>query len=168
MHGRSSSEHSLLGILISDYSFSDLISFISKVIQSGQKAHIITLNPEMVARQANDEKFHQALHGAELRIVDGNGILVAARILGKTIQHRIPGVELVEELIRVGQEKSWSFYFLGSSPEVVTRFVENLKTHAPKTLVSGFHHGYFQDSLPIIEDINRSKPDILLVKTAAS
>lgn len=41
--------------------------------------------------------------------------------------------------------------------------MKNLKIHAPKTLISGFHHGYFQDSLPIIEDINRSKPDILLV-----
>ncbi|NLJ50115.1 MAG: WecB/TagA/CpsF family glycosyltransferase [Candidatus Atribacteria bacterium] len=157
------SEHSFLGILIADCAVSDLISYITESIQSGQKAHIVTLNPEMVARQATDEEFHQALHSAELRIVDGNGILLAARILGKAIQHRTPGVELVEELLRVGQEKSWSFYFLGSSPEFVTKLVKNLKIHAPKTLISGFHHGYFQDSLPIIEDINRSKPDILLV-----
>ncbi|QPM67350.1 WecB/TagA/CpsF family glycosyltransferase [Atribacter laminatus] len=163
MHGGSSSEHSLLGILISDYSFSDLVSFISEAIQSGQKAHIITLNPEMVARQATDDEFYQALHSADLRIVDGNGILVAARILGITIQHRIPGVELMEELLRIGQEKSWSFYFLGSSPEIVTRLVKNLEIHASKTIISGYHHGYFQDSLPIIEDINQSKPDILLV-----
>ncbi|HHT10347.1 MAG TPA: WecB/TagA/CpsF family glycosyltransferase [Atribacter sp.] len=163
MQGGSSSEYSLLGILIADYAISDLISYITESIQSGQKAHIITLNPEMVARQATDGEFYQALHGAELRIVDGNGILLAARILGKAIQHRTPGIELVEELLRVGQEKSWSFYFLGSSSEVVTRLVKNLKIHAPKTLISGFHHGYFQDSLPIIEDINRSKPDILLV-----
>ncbi|NLJ37775.1 MAG: WecB/TagA/CpsF family glycosyltransferase, partial [Candidatus Atribacteria bacterium] len=30
-------------------------------------------------------------------------------------------------------------------------------------IISGYHHGYFENSLPIIEDINRSKPDILLV-----
>ena len=63
----------------------------------------------MVARQASDGEFYQALHGAELRIVDGNGILLAANIR-KAIQHRTPGIELVEELLRVGQE-SWSFYF---------------------------------------------------------
>lgn len=163
MPGGSLSEHSFLDILITNCTFSELISYIAEAVQSGQKTHIITLNPEMVARQATDKEFQQALHSAELRIVDGNGILLAARILGKTIQHRIPGVELVEELLRIGQEKSWSFYFLGSSQEVVTRFVKNLEIHAPKILVSGFHHGYFEDSLPIIEDINRSKPDILLV-----
>lgn len=160
---KSSTEQSLFNILIADYSLTDLISFIANTIYSGQKVHIITLNPEMVARQVVDEKFRQALNSAELRIADGNGILIAARILGKTIYHRIPGVELVEELLKVGQKRGWSFYFLGSSQEVITRLVNILTKQSPKICISGFHHGYFQDSLPIIEDINRLKPDILLV-----
>lgn len=163
MQEGSLSELSLLGILITDCNLSDLFSYITETIQNNQKAHIVTLNPEMVARQTTDEEFKIALQSAELRIVDGNGILLASRILGKTIKHRIPGVEIVEELLKIGQEKRWSFYFLGSSQEVISKFIENLKILAPKTIISGYHHGYFENSLPIIEDINRSKPDILLV-----
>jgi len=117
----------------------------------------------MIARQATDEQFRQAINQADFRVADGNGLLIAAKILGRAIQHRIPGIELVESLLLEGQKRGWSFYFLGGKTEVVSLLTEVLQDQYPQIAISGFHHGYFHDSFPIIEDINQASPDILFV-----
>ena len=156
-------EQQLFNLRVNDISLPELMKIFSHSIATHQKVHVVTLNPEMVVRQAVDQQFRQALTQADFRIADGAGLMIAANFFGKTLHHRIPGIELVMELIRVGQEEGWSFYFLGSSQEVMNKLIKSLREKFPRMIISGFHHGYFQDSSPIVEEINRLQPNVLLV-----
>ncbi len=153
----------LFGIPVFDGSLSDLIRIISQAITNHTQIHIVTLNPEMIARQASDPRFRESILRAEYRIADGKGIILASKILGKRVQHRIPGVELVEALFRESQQKHWSFYFLGSREEVIAVLAKTIQYRFPGLRIAGFHHGYFQESSKILEDINRHHSDVLLV-----
>ena len=62
------------------------------------------------------------------------GIVLAARLLGKLIAHRVTGVDLVERLAERGSRTGLRFFLLGASPGVAERAAGVL---AGTTAVSG-------------------------------
>ncbi len=76
--------------------------------------------------------------------------------------HVISGVDLVIELL---QQKGLSFYFVGSSEDVIKKTVDNTKRNYPNATIVGSSHGFFSefDSPDVIKSIIDAKPDIILV-----
>jgi len=133
-------------------------------IEKKEKTHVITANPEILARGFQEEELNKVLKEAEIVVADGIGVVMASRFLGEAISHRLPGVEIGEALMMQAEEKEWRFYFLGGREEVVEEAVKELKEKYPHLEIGGFHHGYFGDNdEEVIKDINRASPDILFV-----
>ena len=123
---------------------------------------VVTLNPELVVRARRDEELAQAVQNASLVTADGVGILWAAkRLLGVELPERVPGVELSEALLARGGPKL-SVYFLGGKEGVAERAAEYARTRYG-VRVAGAHHGYFTDPTPVLAEIRRARPDLVLV-----
>lgn len=89
-------------------------NLLSKPSSSSKKGfYIVTPNPEFVIESLKDRDLQRILNEADLSIPDGIGVLWASRILGRGIEHRCGGADLVELLLREGNEKNWVFFFLG-------------------------------------------------------
>lgn len=153
----------LFGFSFYDCSLSELLEVLEDKIEKKEKVHVVTANPEILARGFQEEGLSEVLKEAEIMVADGIGVVMASRFLGEAINHRLPGIEIGEALITRGEGKGWRFYFLGGREEVVEKAVNELKKRHPHLEVSGFHHGYFEDDGEIIEDINRVNPHILFV-----
>ena len=89
-------------------SFSDLVSSIS----NKQIRWIITANPEILLHARKDKDYRDAIQKADLRIADGFGIVLMARLFGKKL-HRVTGVDLAEAIMKHAAEKDWSVAFVG-------------------------------------------------------
>ncbi len=152
-----------LGLALWEGDVSELMVIARDAVRGRKQLHIVTLNPEMVARQAYDCSFREALRTADLLVPDGIGIVWAARFLQRKILRRLPGIELAEHMIARGEKEKWSFYFLGGEPGVAEGAIAHLCRRYPRLQVVGFHHGYFQDHQRIVRDINEREPDVLLV-----
>src|SRR5256886_4338761 len=72
----------------------------------------------MLVRAARDEQVRRALSNAALVIADGAGVVLAARILGRPVFARVPGVELVQELCARAAIEQWRVFLLGAAPGV--------------------------------------------------
>ncbi|HET9110801.1 MAG TPA: WecB/TagA/CpsF family glycosyltransferase, partial [Ktedonobacterales bacterium] len=67
---------------------------ICALIEQGQRAHVVTLNPEIVMRTRRDAGLARIIHAARLVTADGVGILWALRLTGRRLPERVTGVDL--------------------------------------------------------------------------
>ncbi|WP_298844609.1 WecB/TagA/CpsF family glycosyltransferase [uncultured Clostridium sp.] len=81
------------------------------------------------------------------------------------VPERVTGYYLLLETLKVGNQKGWSFYLLGSDEEVNSRASQYITKNYPNVKIAGRHHGYSKkdEDYLIIENIRSSDPDILIV-----
>ncbi len=125
--------------------------------------YVVTPNPEIVWLAREDEKLRLALNEASLVLPDGIGIAYGAKILGRPLKTRVPGIEFATAFIaRLASENKKVFLF-GAKPGVAELAAGNLREKFPGLIICGTADGYYKDDAPIIAAINEAKPDFLLV-----
>ncbi len=126
-------------------------------------ACVVTPNPEIVWLARKDDALRAALAEADLVLADGIGVIYGAKILGRPLVARNPGIEFAEKLLEKLAARSGRVYLLGAKPGVAEEAAAAMEARFPGLHFCGTHHGYFQDDADIIADINEKKPDLLLV-----
>lgn len=161
----------ILGIDFSKKGMEETINIIEDKINSynGRLFKIITGNPEIVLKTQKDKEVKRVMKEADLITADGVGIVLASKWKGNPVSERVTGVDLLQAVLERGNEKGWSFYFLGTDEETNKKAVENVTKAYPNLRFAGRHNGYFNASeeLQVVEDIAMSKPDILAVALGA-
>jgi N-acetylglucosaminyldiphosphoundecaprenol N-acetyl-beta-D-mannosaminyltransferase len=155
----------LLGYKFVNNTMDELVDEIQVRLSLSQKTFIVTPNPEIVTYAQSDKEYNRVLKGADFIIPDGVGIIFAAKIAGKPLKERLTGFDLMERLLILANSKHYKIYLLGTEPNVIDKTAANINKKYPHINIVGFHHGFFKDDRPIIEEIKHKKPDIVLVGT---
>ncbi len=126
---------------------------------------IATLNPEMVMQARRNPELQEVLGAAELVVPDGAGVSWAARRLGSPLPERIPGVELLVDLLSLAARRGWSVYFLGAAPGVAEEAAVRLQRELPALLVAGCASGSYAeaDAEAVVAAIRSSGARLLAV-----
>jgi N-acetylglucosaminyldiphosphoundecaprenol N-acetyl-beta-D-mannosaminyltransferase len=128
------------------------------------RPHLVaTPNPEIVQLAQNDREFAQVLAHADLVIPDGVGVIYAAKILGRPLKGRVPGIEFAGALMLRMAQAGKRLYLLGAKPGVAEAAAEKLQSQYPGLIICGTHDGYFQDDAPVIEAIKTAQADVVFV-----
>ena len=154
----------ILGVMVDQINIANALQTINEFIESKQNKLIVTPNAEMIMRAQADKRLRKIINKADLALPDGAGVVLASKILGNPIPERIAGIDVVKELLKVGSEKGYSFYFLGGAPNIAKKAKQKiLKVDADLRI--NVHHGYLNRELEekVINDIIKKSPDILLV-----
>ncbi len=161
----------ILGVQISNLTKPEVLSKIGDFINSEKKHYIVTPNPEFVMDAQKDEEFKQILNNADIAIPDGIGLIFASWYLLKPIKQRITGVDLIWDLINLSVKNNWSIYLFGGEEGITAKLiavdtVRILKNKFPDLKISCYNKDYrydIDDDRLVVEEINKIKPDILLV-----
>ena len=98
---------------------SRLLKKIAISLESKNKPLVIfTPNPEQVVLASRQKSFAKVLCQADLAIPDGIGLILASRLLslvgkGEPLQERIPGVEVVENILYQAKQKNHVVMVIG-------------------------------------------------------
>ncbi|NRF96033.1 WecB/TagA/CpsF family glycosyltransferase [Paenibacillus frigoriresistens] len=160
----------IYGVPISKMSMDQTVAYLTNVIEQRQPHQVITANPIMVMAAQEDPAYLSMMQRAELIVPDGTGVVWAAKYVGEPVVERVPGYDLIHELMKVGESKGWKVYLLGASNEVIQAAAEKLRTTYPRIKLVGVRDGYFKDEqdAEVIQDILDAAPDILLVGRSAA
>ncbi|MBW9159250.1 WecB/TagA/CpsF family glycosyltransferase [Clostridium tagluense] len=160
-----------LGVPFSKMNMKETVNIIASKIDCNNQSNfnIITGNPEIVLQAQKDSELQTIFNEADLITPDGEGIVLASKWKGQPLFERVTGVDLLLEVLKMGNKRGWSFYFLGADEEVNKKATENILEEYPNIILSGRHHGYFDNvqEEKILVDIESKRPNILIVALGA-
>ncbi len=128
----------LFGILIDDLSKKDILEEIKKgIYQSDQFFHIVSLNPEnlVIAQKNND--FKRVIKTAQIRIIDGVGVIIACRLLKIKCGERITGADLMKELLTMGGKLCLRTLLIGGQDSLADNIADCYQKKFPKAKFFG-------------------------------
>lgn len=153
----------IMGVSFDDLTLEEAVRTGEALAEGPDFSYVVTPNPEIVnmARQAEDYK--TILNQAALVLPDGIGVVYAARILGRPLKGRVPGIDFASGLLDRLKGTRRRLFLLGAKPGVAEQAAENLKQRYPGLVICGTHDGYFQDAGPVVEAIRAAEADVVFV-----
>lgn len=161
----------ILGVPLAVLNREQVRDHVSSWLRGDRPRLIVTPNPEFCVRAFMDPSFRRRLAQADLRVPDGVGLALAARLLYGVPVQRYSGVDFTLDLARLAAGQGTGIYFVGGRPGVARQAADTLQRYAPGWRVSGAESGDGPDSpggTPgTINRIRQSAATIVLVAYGA-
>ncbi len=153
----------ILGVQIDDLILEDAVKAGWALLEEPGFHYVVTPNPEFILSAQKDDPFRTVLNQADLALPDGIGVIYAAKILGRPLKGRAPGIDFAQALMARMAQTGKSLYLLGAKPGVAEQAAKNLQKTYPGLNICGTHDGYFQEDEPVIEAVKAAGADVLFV-----
>lgn len=150
-------EDKVLGVKIDYIRIDQAVETVKSWLQKRKKCYVVTPNPEMIVDAQGDKTFKLALNEADLAIPDSPRLGWASTFINSDnpifrliylpffifpkiiVQNTYPtttGVDLMEELISLSEEKAYTTAYLGGSFSVADKLLECLRAKHPKLKIA--------------------------------
>ena len=153
----------VLGVGFDDLTLEEAAAAGAALVEAGGFHYAVTPNPEFLLAAKHNPAFRQALLGADLVLADGVGVVYSAKILGRPLKGKVPGIDFAQRLLAWMARHGKRLFLLGAKPGVAELAAANLKDAHPGLIVCGTHDGYFREDGPVVEEIRRSGADAVFV-----
>ena len=156
-------KENILGIDVSITSYKQLEKNIENDIKKGNKSFIVAINPEKILKARKDKKLKELLNKATYQIPDGVGVVYASKLRKGKIKERVTGIDSMEMLCRLSNNKGYKIFMYGAKEEVISKAKDNLEKRYKNIKIVGTINGYEKDGQKLIDTINKSKANIVFV-----
>lgn len=147
----------ILGINVYPYlNFEDLIDDAVK-----QKKMLLSVNAEILLRSDAELR---TIYNNNIGYADGIGAVMALN--KKKVQAmKLPGCELWLKIVEKFADSDKTFYIVGSTDDVISKTIAQLKEKFPNLKIAGYRNGYLNDTdvEELEQNIERLKPDFVFV-----
>jgi N-acetylglucosaminyldiphosphoundecaprenol N-acetyl-beta-D-mannosaminyltransferase len=146
-------------INLADYD--DLLNQINRAIKNNESLTITGANVHIINLNEKDIFFRNCLKDFDIVHFDGIGVFYAIRFLYPEIKKlkRRTGSDFYEMLIPYAIKHNYSFYFFGDTSDTLNRIPEKY----PELKIKGIYSGFGFDTNLVVDEINKSESDILIV-----
>ncbi|MGO1057749.1 WecB/TagA/CpsF family glycosyltransferase [Planococcus sp. FY231025] len=132
-------------------------------LERNMKARVYFINAHCFNIAQQDPTYRQLVNEAEYVLNDGIGIELGAKLFGIQLKENLNGTDFTPEVMAAAGRMGKSVYLLGGKPGVAEKAGANIRRHNPGLRIAGSSDGYFDDSAAIVAEINKARPDLLLV-----
>ncbi|WP_213422268.1 WecB/TagA/CpsF family glycosyltransferase [Bhargavaea massiliensis] len=157
----------ILNIDIDNFTKTELLNELSESIRRDQRKFLVTANPEIIMMANKDLNFARAVQGADYVVADGIGLIIGSKIIGHPLKERIPGVELMQELLNLAEKNNLSIYLYGAKPEVLKKLRTVIRETYSKVTIAGSSDGYTGSPEEVAKQIKATAPDLVFVALGA-
>ena len=155
----------ILNTLIDVLDVSQTIDIVEQYVHSKTPLHLMGVNADKINELNKNGRMRQIVNSCGIITADGASVVMASRFLKKPLPERIAGIDLMERLIALSEQKGYSVYFLGAKQTVVEKVVQVFHQKYPHLNITGFRNGYFKESeWPMISiQLKEKNPDFVFV-----
>ena len=151
----------IFGVNIDKIDYGILLGKIYIAAEKKQKLSIGYANSSSLNSSYNNSRNQDLLNSFELVHPDGIGVFLASKLLygKKGLSSRMTGSDFYPKLIEEGIKRKWGFYFFGHDNSTL----EKINSRNPELNITGTNKGYNFDTDKLIDRINNSGTDILVI-----
>jgi len=139
---------------------SDIKEYVDQIIQKGSGGYSVAINAEKIMMYKKDPLMKEIMDRSLLPTPDGAGAVLGMRILHGRKSLKL---DLPKTVLELANEKKYKLFVLGSSEENNEVGTEKLNRLYPGIKIVGRLNGYFKDEDEVLEALNKTKPQIVLV-----
>jgi exopolysaccharide biosynthesis WecB/TagA/CpsF family protein len=140
-HGK----HSILGVNVHAVDYEYAVSTIVDAARRGEPCSVSALATHGVLTGKLDPAHARRLNGLDLVVPDGQPVRWALSWLyGIKLPDRVYGPNLTLKVVEAYAQQGLPLYFYGSTPEVLEKFVGNLRQRFPKLVIAGAETSKFR------------------------
>jgi N-acetylglucosaminyldiphosphoundecaprenol N-acetyl-beta-D-mannosaminyltransferase len=155
----------ILGCSIDRLDLAETVAEVERIIASRRFAQHMSINAAKLVAMQDDPKLCEIVEACAMVNADGQSVVWASRLLGDPLPERVAGIDLMQELLAVAEQRGHRVFFLGARADVLERAVERLHERHPRLQIAGARDGYFAEeaSPEVAGEIRASRADILFV-----
>lgn len=153
-------QFNIANLKLSSSSNDEILSDIKKSIFSNNRLILLYAEFNQIVLLSNNPNYLKYFSVAHQINYNGFGMYLALKLLfgNSFLIHRLIGIAHNPKFFELCIKYNWKIFFLGNDDEHLN--ILKIKYH---DVFAGGHHGYFNNDEEIIDLINKSKADILLV-----
>ena len=99
--------------------------------------HIVSLNPENIVITTESESFKRVVETAQIKLIDGIGVVLAGRLVGIEVGERVTGVELMEDLLKMASDRRLRVLMIGGKENLALRLAKCYSDQFPEAKFKG-------------------------------
>jgi len=155
----------LLGVDLFALTMSEVLNICIDHIAARRRLLIGVVNVAKIVNVRKDRELRAALDEADIVLADGAPIVWLSKMVGRPLPQRVAGIDIMFELLKEANSRSYGVYFLGAKPAVVEKVIQVVRRDYPGVRIAGCRDGYFseQEEQSVAEEIKNSRADILFV-----
>jgi N-acetylglucosaminyldiphosphoundecaprenol N-acetyl-beta-D-mannosaminyltransferase len=154
-----------LGAPLHALTMDETLSLADEAIAQHRPLHHTVVNVAKLVNMQKNAELRDDVSQADVVNVDGKGVLWGARLFGVDLPERVAGVDIMERLFTLCEERGYRPYLLGAERRVLEGVLQRIDREHPRLRVAGMHDGYFKphEDRDLIEAINAAGTDCLFV-----
>ena len=155
----------VLGCPIDPLTMDETVARCEELIRGGGYSQHVAINVAKLVALSDDPELRAIVDGCDVISADGQGVVLASRLLGRPLPERVAGIDLMEALLARAAEQGYGVFVLGARQAVLERAIASFRERHPGLHVAGYRDGYFsrEEEPAVCEEIRASGADILLV-----
>lgn len=155
----------ILGVDIDVLTINETIAEVEKFVIEKHPLHLMGVNADKLNLCQKDERLMEIVQKSAIINADGASVVLASKYLGTPLPERVAGIDLMQDLLQLSNDKGYTSYFFGAKQEALDDMISTLKVKYPKLKIVGSRNGYFTDVEleEIQKDIRVKQPDFVFV-----
>lgn len=155
----------VLGCPVDRLTMKQTLLRIEELIGQRRFSQHVAINAAKLVAMQDDPELRRIVERCEVVSADGQSIVWASRILGDPVPERVAGIDLMQQLLGLAEQRGFRVFVLGARADVLERARQEILRRHPRLALVGVHDGYFSDEEAerIAGEIRDLRPDILFV-----
>lgn len=155
----------ILGTPVDNLSMQETLELVTEAIEQKKQIHHTVVNAGKIVMMHENPELKESVVSADIINADGQAVIWASKLFRKPLKERVAGIDLMERLVALSNEKRYSLFFFGAKEEVVSKLVNGYSVKYPNAVIAGYRNGYFkkEQEEEIAKQIADSRANILFV-----
>ncbi len=152
----------VLGLPVDALDVEGLLARVAELVTARRAARVAYLNAHVLDVALRHDEVAAFLKRADVVYCDGEGIRVAAGLLGHSLPTRMTGADWIHDLAARAAHEGWRIAWIGGRPGVCARACEVLRAAHPSLDLLP-EHGFHDDEEALLARVAEWSPDIVLL-----
>lgn len=150
----------------------DTIAYITQNLDDLRGDYICVSNVHTTVMAFRDAEYRKVQNSAAMALPDGQPLSIVSRSRGYSEAQRVPGPDLMPEILELSQEKGYTHFFYGSTQSTLRQLKEVMLSKYPKLKIAGMYAPPFreltkEEDEEAVRRINDSGADFIWVALGA-
>jgi len=157
----------LMGVRFMNMTMKNTVELIKTNVKNRKKSNIYFINADTLNKTYKNKSLRMILNKTRYVFPDGIGIKVACNMMNMPLKENINGTDMFPFICQMAQEEGMKIFLYGAKDSVAEKMKIKVLDKFPNLKIVGAINGYDLNDNEVVNMINYSEADIVLVAKGA-